>query len=90
VKNLAFFPVIALLAAGCAGTAFRWEDTERVKPGMTEAEVVAILGKPYSRTQSSNGNKILTWSFATAFGGARAVSYRFVDDKLAAGTTLGR
>jgi hypothetical protein len=77
--------VLALCA--CAGTNFDWKDTEKIKPGMTEAEVTAILGRPYSKTQSGSMT-ILTWSYATGFGGAKAVSYRLVDGKVAGSTIL--
>ncbi len=79
--------ILALCA--CAGTNFDWKDTERIKPGMTEAEVTAILGRPYSKTQSGNMT-ILTWSYATGFGGAKAVSYRLVNGKVAGSTTVNK
>ena len=83
---------VVTLACGfgaCAGTNFDWKDTEKIKPGMTEAEVVSILGRPYSKTQSGSMT-ILTWSYATGFGGAKAVSYRLVDGKVGASTTVNR
>lgn len=80
---------ISLLAAliGCAGTNFNWEDAARVHDGMNEAEVVAILGPPYQRVQAP-GLTVVTWSFASGFGGAKAVSYRLVNGKVAGTTTL--
>lgn len=57
---------------------------------MTEAEVIAILGRPYSRVQSNGQTTVMVWSFAVAFGGARAASYRFVDGRVAGSTTIGR
>lgn len=85
-----FFVIcLTLFVAACAGTNFKWEDTERINPGMTEAEVVQILGNPYLRTQSGN-MKMLTWSYASAFGGAKAVSYRFVDGKVVGNTSVNR
>ncbi len=88
MRFLAVIAAAALVAA-CAGTNFKWEDAEKVKPGMTEAEVTAILGPPYMRTQSG-GMTILTWSFATAVGGAKAVTYRLIDGKVAGTTTVNR
>lgn len=83
-------PIICLqFLAACAGTHFRWEDTERIKPGMSEAEVISVLGEPYSKTQSGQ-TKILTWSYAAGFGGAKAVSYRLVDDKVISNTTINK
>lgn len=77
---MAMLPLM-LWAAGCAGTPFKWEDTEKVRDGMTEQEVVAILGQPYSRTQSGK-TRILTWSYSAAFSETRAVSYAFVDGRV--------
>jgi guanyl-specific ribonuclease Sa len=58
-----------------SGTPFRWEDADKVQNGMTEAEVVAILGKPYSRRESGD-DAILVWSYTSA-GGSHAVACRF-------------
>lgn len=77
------------LLVACAGTQFSWEDTEKVKNGMTESEVIAILGKPYSRSQSGNNSKLI-WSFATAFGGAKAVAYSFENGKIVGQSTVGK
>jgi outer membrane protein assembly factor BamE (lipoprotein component of BamABCDE complex) len=83
--------VAILLAAlvGCAGTSFRWEDTAKIHDGMTESEVVAILGKPYARSQSGSIT-VLTWSYASAFGSARAVAYQLKDGKVFGSTTVGK
>ena len=68
---------IAIIAA-CAETRFNWEDPDLIHPGMTEAEVIAIIGEPYSR--KSEGEKTrLTWSYATGGGFANAVSHLFED-----------
>lgn len=79
--------LLALMLTACAGTNFKWEDVSKVHEGMTEAEVVAVLGPPYSRVQSGPMT-ILNWTFVTAFGGAKAVSYRLLDGKVAGTTTL--
>ena len=77
----------ALALAACAGTNFKWEDAAKVHDGMSEAEVTAILGPPYSRVQTADFT-LLTWSFAAAFGGAKAVSYRLVNDKVVTRSTV--
>ncbi len=83
--------VVAVMTAvsGCAGTNFRWEDTEKVKQGMTEEEVIAILGKPYSRVQFENRTR-LVWTYATLIGGARAVAYTFVDGKMVVASMVNK
>jgi hypothetical protein len=81
--------LIGLCLCGCAGTNFNWDDTAKIQNGMTEPEVVAILGKPYSRAESSKAT-VLTYSYATAFGGARAVSYRLIDGRVTGAATVGK
>jgi len=76
--------------AGCAGTPFKWDDASKVRNGMTEAEVTAILGKPYSRTQSGS-RSVLTWSYADSFGStAKAVSFVFADGRVTGASSVGR
>lgn len=79
-----------VLAAACAGTPFSWEDTARVHSGMTEAEVIAILGQPYSRNQINGQTTALVWVFATAFGPPRSIAYRVVDGRVVASAAAGR
>ena len=89
--RVAEFALAASLVAGCAGTQFKWEDTEKIHNGMTEAEVIATLGQPYTRTQVNGATSMMTWSFAGPFGsGARAITYRFVDGRVVASTTVGK
>ena len=64
-----------------SGTPFRWEDADKVQNGMTEAEVVAILGKPYSRSESGD-RAILIWSYTSSVGGSNAVAYRFLNGRV--------
>jgi hypothetical protein len=82
--------VIALTLGGCAGTQFRWADVARVQPGMTEAEVVAILGPPAARSQSGPSTA-LAWSYANGLTGqVRSVSFAFVDGRVVGSTETGR
>lgn len=80
---------LALMLCACAGANFDWEDTERITPGMTEAEVVSILGRPYSRAQEGRVT-VLTWSYAGAFGGGRAVAFRLVDGRVVGSSEVNR
>jgi len=81
---------VLVLVTACAGTPFNWEDTAKIKDGMSEPEVVSILGRPYSRTQSGN-RSTLVWSYAQGFGGgAKAVAYRFVDGRVVGTTTINK
>lgn len=81
---------IVIALAGCAGTNYTADQVAQVRNGMTEAEVIAILGQPYQRIQMDGKTAILTWSHATAFGGAKAASFRFQDGRVASSTTIGK
>lgn len=56
---------------------------------MSEPEATAILGALYMCIQSDNA-ATLTWRFATDFDDARAVSYRFVNGRVASTATVNR
>ena len=64
-----------------SGTPFNWQDADKVQNGMTEAEVVAILGKPFSRSESGD-RAILIWSYTSSVGGSNAVAYRFLNGRV--------
>lgn len=72
--------VVALLA-GCAGTNFTYDQARKVQVGMTEAEVVQVMGRPYSVVSRPDG-QMWVWSRANAFGSAKAVSFRLKDGKV--------
>ena len=80
---------LVFLLSACAGTNFSWDEVEKVKPGMSESEVIGILGKPTARKQSGDV-VVLAWSHANAFTGAKAVSFKFVDGKVAGSTTVNK
>jgi outer membrane protein assembly factor BamE (lipoprotein component of BamABCDE complex) len=82
VKLLAATVAAALLAVGCAGTPFRWEAARQIRPGMTEQQVVAIMGDPLSVAVTPNGNAWV-WTYADGFGHARTLSVLFKDGKVA-------
>ena len=63
-----------------SGTPFSWADADKVENGMTEADVVAILGKPFSRRESG-GDAILIWSY-TVGEASSAVAYRFLNGRV--------
>lgn len=74
--------VVALFLAGCAGTNFKWDDAYKIQPGMTEAEVIQILGKPYQTLRRGN-ETLLTWSYAEAFiGTSKAVTFKLMNGKV--------
>ncbi len=74
--------VLALLAivptAGCVsmGPDYSVEAVSQLKPGMTKAEVTALLGQPSSTTTLADGSQHLMWvhSRGTMLGTAKARS----------------
>ncbi|KJH75328.1 outer membrane protein assembly factor BamE domain-containing protein [Pseudomonas sp. ES3-33] len=77
----------ALLLAACAGTPFTFGQANKVKIGMTEDQVYEIMGNPYS-VVSKPDSQMWVWSHATAFGGAKSVSFEFKDGKVATLPTI--
>ena len=74
MKNLILAVVVAAGLAGCAGTNFNWDNARQVKEGMSEQQVLSLLGKPIMTTSKPNG-LFFVWSFANGFtGSARCVS----------------
>lgn len=74
MKNLILVVVVAAGLVGCAGTNFNWNNARQIKEGMSEQQVLSLLGKPNMTTSTPNG-LIYVWSFANGFTGtARSVS----------------
>jgi len=78
--------VLLLTVAACAGPRFSWENAAKVQNGMNEAEVVALLGKPHTRsmTSSTSGDiVVLAWGFQSIVDGrARTATYTLVNDRV--------
>lgn len=65
--------------AGCAGNSFDWSTVRQIKPGMSETEVVQLLGPP-ALVKSAGGTVTWSWSYANLMtGNVRAVSVQFKD-----------
>lgn len=84
--------IIAVLAAitiaGCAGSPFTWDAARSVQVGMTEGEVVALLGKPYM-VRSSGDTQTWVWSHANGLTGANgAVSFPMKSGKVSGVPTI--
>lgn len=66
---------LAALLCGCAGTHFTFDQANRVQIGMTDDEVVKIMGKPYLVNAFPEKTE---WVYSYADpGGARAVRFSF-------------
>jgi outer membrane protein assembly factor BamE (lipoprotein component of BamABCDE complex) len=72
-----FTMLVTALLCGCAGTYFTFDRAALVKPGMTEAEVQKIMGRPNSVT-STAASLLWVYVFADGFSGSvRSVSFGF-------------
>ncbi|MHB0844759.1 outer membrane protein assembly factor BamE domain-containing protein [Stutzerimonas nitrititolerans] len=81
MRSIAALLLFCVLISGCAGTNFSYDQARRVQVGMTESEVVRIMGSPYSVTSRGN-EQMWVWSHANGFGAARAVSFKFADGRV--------
>lgn len=81
--KLSIVAVSLALLMGCAGTNFSYDKARQVKVGMTEAELVALMGRPYS-VMSRDGSQLWVWSHANGFSGSsRAISFELRDGRVA-------
>jgi hypothetical protein len=55
---------------------------------MTEAEVVAIMGKPYSRSESGTQSTLI-WNYAS-HDGSKAVALKFENGRLVGNDKTGK
>lgn len=67
-----------LLLSACAGTNFSYDQARQIQVGMTEAEVISVMGSPYS-VVSRGEEQMWIWSRANAFGQAKSVSFKMKD-----------
>jgi hypothetical protein len=78
--------LISLTACAAVGTPFDWNAAAQVKIGMTDAELIALMGKPYSVTTVGE-SQIWRWRFIYANGlgqhGSQFVSFGMKDGKVA-------
>lgn len=82
MKRLCVAVLAALLIAGCAGTKFSYDQARKVQVGMSENEVVSIMGKPYSVISRPDG-QVWVWSYANGISGkSRAISFLLKDGQV--------
>lgn len=65
--------VAALALTACAvGSHFEFSSMERIKPGMTEAQVVEVMGSKPTAISASGNATVLVWSYGNALGEGRS------------------
>jgi len=75
MRALVTLLLIAALS-GCAGTNFSYDNARKVQVGMTEAQLIQLMGRPYMVTTRGN-EQMWVWSRANGFTGlSRAVSFK--------------
>ena len=72
---------VLVTLVGCAGTPFTFGQASQVKVGMTEDQLYEIMGNPYMVTSREEG-QMWVYTHATAFGGAKSVSFETKDGKV--------
>lgn len=79
-----FVFLLALALCACAGTQFEWSQARKVQVGTTEAELTALLGKPYM-IKTRGDTQVWIWSYADGFVGRTGmVSFEMKDGKVTA------
>jgi len=75
---------LLLMLAGCAsaGRSFEWDTARQVKVGMTEAELIAVMGKP-NVVNSHGESQTWVWVYVHSLTGSRRVSFGLKDGKVA-------
>ncbi len=82
MKKFLSMGIAALVLSACAvGTPINWNNARQVQVGMTEAQVTALMGRPYMVASRPEGQRWI-WTIASAFGGASTMSVTFKDGKV--------
>jgi len=72
-----------LLLVACAGSgSIKWDNVRQLQVGMTEKEVTAKMGRPYSVTAKGDGTQIWVWVNVNLAMGTQSVALVMKDGKL--------
>ncbi len=79
MKSVIAIALVVALAGCASGSNFSMDAAGQIKPGMSKAEVVAMLGEPNQKLMT-NGNEVWTWARVNVFKGeSQAASVMFVN-----------
>lgn len=86
--------VVCVTLAGCAssGTKFEWANASKVQVGMTEADLIAVMGGRPNAVTTRGNVQSWTWIYVSANPleiGSRRVSFGLTDGRVSAVPNLG-
>lgn len=73
MKKVFLICCLVLILIGCAGKNFTWEQAKQIKVGMSEAELIALMGEP-SLVRTQPDGILYVWSYADTFNGAKSIA----------------
>jgi outer membrane protein assembly factor BamE (lipoprotein component of BamABCDE complex) len=82
MKKLLSMMVAAFVLSACAmGTPINWNKARQVQVGMNEAQVTALMGRPYMVTSRPDGQRWI-WVLGTSWGSSQSMSIVLKDGKV--------
>jgi hypothetical protein len=82
MKKIFSMIVAAFVLSACAvGTPINWNNARQVQVGMTEDQVLVLMGRPYAVASRPEGQRWI-WALGTSFGGSQSMSITFKDGKV--------
>ena len=79
----ALFLSVVLSACATAGSGkINWDNARKVKTGMNQQEVQALMGSPYMVKTVGKDELRWVWVYASAFGGSESMSLTLKDGKV--------
>ena len=81
MKKLFLAALVSVTLAGCFGNNFSWTNARQIRQGMSEREVIALMGKP-TRIQPSPIGLVYIWGHLNAVTGSVKTTSVIVNDAL--------
>lgn len=80
MKKILLASLLMIAFSGCGGSgSINWNNARQVKKDMTEAQVIALMGKPYSIRADADGAQLWIWVHTNALtrsGGSVSIPMR--------------
>ncbi len=83
MKKLFLAALVSVTLAGCFGNNFSWTNAHQIRQGMSEREVIALMGKP-TRIQPSPIGLVYIWGHLNAVTGSVKTTSVIVNDGIVA------